>query len=176
MDLFDIAIAKKLAGGGGGGSSNVVMGTFKGTENGAMDVTIPYTGEGWPVNLVITPKEGPHNPNGSEFYPVKQAGAIAIFTAEKRAADASPTWTGTDIVDNYCSLVGWGKTATGEYANQPFKSTGIVFYAPSGLPTVYGTTDVARFKSSTTLSVWISSTAAGFVKDVEYTYMILYSS
>lgn len=42
------------SGGGGGGSSNYVKGTFKGTTTGtAMDINIPYTGNGYPIASFI---------------------------------------------------------------------------------------------------------------------------
>lgn len=44
---------------------NVITGTFKGTTtNTALDINLPYTGNGYPVAVAIYPEEGTNNSNG----------------------------------------------------------------------------------------------------------------
>ena len=178
MNLYDLAIAKKLAGGGGGGggASNIVTGTFKGTEDGAMEVSIPYTGSGWPVNVMIAPVKGFYNPNGGDYSALVQQNAVGVFALTKRVPDGEPTWTAISNNNNKgAAMVYYKNSSTSATSYKAIGQYDFLYYYPTNA----GSADVdkvLRIKSPTVLSVNISSTGTGFAKDIEYTYTIQYSS
>ena len=78
--------------GGGGGSSTVVTGTFKGTTTGAaIDVTVNYSGNGYPIIFAIMPTGG----NSSDFYNLIQRYAIDGVYIYKANPEISPSYTGS---------------------------------------------------------------------------------
>ena len=69
-------------GSGGSGASNFVTGTFIGSnaEKGtAKSITVPYTGNGYPIAGIIYPTVGAFN-SASEYYSAVQRYAIAKCT------------------------------------------------------------------------------------------------
>lgn len=162
---------------GGGGASNIVTGTFKGTTTGAaMDVTLNYTGSGYPVAVVVYPSEGAYNTSGT-FYSLIQNSAVVYYVAIK-CNDSDPTYpdTTTSIERNAVSLYCRRKnsssnstTLTGTAGNK-FEN----FYA--NIDPVSSTSGVLRMKSSTKMSVYIANTSYGFAANYDYKYWVLYSS
>lgn len=160
-------------GSGGGGASNVVTGTFTGTTTGtAVDVPLNYSGNGYPIQVMIRPEEGPYNSNGT-FYSLIQRYAINMLFACKNYLDISPVYGSTDTSNSYMLAT--------------------VYKNSTSSPTVYGrTSDVQallfngkdpssspgnciKFRNNTTMSVNIASTTYGFAANIKYTYYVIYS-
>lgn len=171
-------LTQGTASGGGGGASNVVTGTFKGTTtDAAMDVTIPYTGSGWPVAVTIYPTEGSGNSSGT-FGSLIQRYAFSMFSATKLEADQAPIYardssssTSKDkaqIVCCYKSSTSSATSYTGTY-----NTSRVLFTSTEATNT---SSTAARFKSATKMSVFIASTSWGFAANIDYTYVVLYSS
>ena len=158
-----------------GGASNIVTGTFKGTTTGAaMDVNIPYTGSGYPIVVLIFPKEGPYNSSTGSWYSLIQRYAIGIFLIVKDNVSSTPDYTNNNS-DNSGSYFAYHKNST---------TSATSYSAGSGSSArMYQDTSSAgtrnsavRVKSATKLSVYIASTSYGFAANIEYTYLIIYSS
>lgn len=159
---------------GGGGASNIVTGTFKGTTTGtAMDVTLNYSGTGYPLVIAIYPTGGPHN-NGSAFSSLIQRYATVYFAAIKCNANTTPTYESTGDANKF--------DCYGRYKNSTSSSTALSGSASdsstlaSGGDSTSGTVTQVKLKSATKMSVFIASTSYGFAANYEYTYHIIYSS
>lgn len=153
--------------------SKLVKGTFKGTTAGAVQtVTIPYTGSGYPVIIVIYPSEGAYNPDGT-FYSTIDYRAILSYCAIKAVPTSTPNYSGgasdkamvSALVKNSTS----DATATTVNRNNSFSLFN------SGNAQAYSC-DMVRMNSATSMSVIMSNNAYGFAPNVEYTYEIIYSS
>ena len=162
-------------GSGGGGASNFVTGTFTGTTaDAAMNVTLSYTGSGYPIAVSIFPKEGPYNPNSGTFYGTVQRYAIASFFVVKSETTSVPTYT-TSGNENRGAVTMVYKSSTSSatsYSRSGSQTTNVF----SGGDANAGTNAACKFKTATSMSVFIAGTSYGFMKDVEYTYCVLYSS
>lgn len=158
---------------GGGGASNFVQGTFTGTTAGEiLEINLPYTGSGYPIAVMIFPKEGGYNSSGT-FYNAVQRYATHIWIAVKNYPLSAPDYM--------------GKTSNNEaFILMRFKSS-------TASPTTYGSTPTAKclayttsspssssgvcnFSSSTKMKVFIASNSYGFMAGIEYVYCIVYST
>lgn len=155
-----------------GGASNIVTGTFKGTTTGAaMDVTLNYTGNGYPVAAFVYVGAA----NIYVYNDTIQRYTIRDWCFDKYPRDSTPDYTGTS---------GAGKV-TVRYKNSASSATS---YSTGGTGQTANTTvikntdatassaDCIHFKSKTKMSVFIASSSYGFMANVEYEYVIIYSS
>ena len=96
-DVDILGVVGTYEGGGGGGSSNVVTGTFKGTENGVLEVPIPYTGTGYPLSIQIYVKDGIDS-SDTAFSELVCQNTMAQWAGSKHNPMDLPTYTdGTTI-------------------------------------------------------------------------------
>lgn len=152
------------ASGGGGGASNIVTGTFKGTTtNTAMEVTLSYSGSGYPIAALFFPNEGAYNANGS-FGPLVQRYAYQILTLIKNDTSTS---TG-----NFTASARYKSQAATSYTNSSSAQYNFIDNTNASA----STTGIAKLKTSTKLSVFIAGTSYGFAANIEYKYVIIYSS
>lgn len=158
---------------GGGGASNIVTGTFKGTTTGAaMDITLPYTGNGYPVSISISPTNGYQD--GSSAYSLLQRYAVMHITGTKRNT-LVPTYASTGgenqfvICGSYKSSASSASTLSAGQSQNRYVLTG-------GDATSTNTYSVVTFKSKNKMSVYIASTSYGFAANIEYTYRVIYST
>lgn len=81
--------------GGGGGASNFVTGTFTTPNSTSTDatVTVPYTGTGYPVTLVVYVEGGMYNPDISGWYNSLVRYAVGQFCITKSNATVAPSYT-----------------------------------------------------------------------------------
>ncbi|MBR2532556.1 MAG: hypothetical protein IKE56_07870 [Lachnospiraceae bacterium] len=164
--------------GGGGGASNVVTGTFKGTTTGAaMDVTLNYTGSGYPIALVICPTEGPYNSETGTFYSLVQRYVTAAYFMVKSRIGTSPVYSSSSDNDDYATVTNLYKNSASVATTYATAQTSTRWFRNTNAGTGgSGGTLVCRFKSNTKMSVYIASTSYGFAANIEYTYRVLYSS
>lgn len=161
---------------GGGGSSRFVAGTFKGTDaqkGTAVEITIPYTGNGYPIALLIFPSDGAYCAGG-DYYDLVQRYAIALFAAVKHEIENAPSYSGASTNDFMTSMYWYKSSATSatSYTGSQTKNTALLTQtAPSATSQL-----VANMKAKDKLSVFIANTSYGFAPNIEYTYTIYYSS
>lgn len=161
------------ASGGGGGASNVVTGTFKGTTTGAaMDITLPYTGTGYPIAIIVFPTGGAYG--NSTYNSLIQRYAFSEYCKFKSYANTEPTYQNAGN-PNYADILYQYKSST----------SGATQYSRSGAVKVNSYHDgnasagqgAVVFRPNNKISVYISSgTDYGFAANIEYTYCVLYSS
>lgn len=167
-----------------GGASNIVTGTFTGTTTGAaMDITLNYSGSGYPVAVMIYPSEGVYASNGT-FYKLVQRYAMASFVAIKNNINSAPSYPTSSIVNSStrASLFRAYKNSTSSSTIYDpatnIGSGGIGLYQnldAEASSTTNGA-NVVKLRSNTKMSVFIASTSYGFAANIEYTYWVLYSS
>lgn len=173
--FFYTALGVKTQGtasGGGGGASNIVTGTFKGTTTGAaMDVNLSYSGSGYPIAVLVFPDTGV---TAGTFGSTIQRYAIEILSVVKKDTSYVPDYSNTSGDKNNATTLARYKSSTSNAGS----------YSNSSGSNVYGNTDaesstvavVLKVKSATKMSVYIASNSYGFMANIDYRYVVLYSS
>ena len=162
---------------GGGGASNVVTGTFKGTTtNTAMDITLNYSGSGYPVAVVIYPTEGPFNNTTGSFYNLIQRNVIATYYCVKAATDLTPTYPSGSTSDKANQVVYFYRYKSSTSDATTTANAGSTTYLYRDTDAASGQTTVFRIRSKTKMSVFIAGTSYGFAANIEYRYWVIYSS
>ena len=158
----------------GGGSGNLVSGTFKGTTSGVLSISLPYTGNGYPLAIAIYVKDGVDNAN-CDYYDVVQRYAHKSCIGVKSITSTSPDFTQANVTANIAQFLTCYKGSTSDATVYGTASGNSVMYG-TGNP--YGTSVLGSvvFSSSTNLKVYVTSSDRGFMKDIEYEYFVLYSS
>ena len=155
------------------GASNIVIGTFKGTTTGAaMDVDLAYTGNGYPIAVMIFPS----NADASTFQSTIQRYAVRSYMMDKYDKTSAPVYTGS-TADDYAAPVLKYKSST---TNSRSLSNGGATNATTKLYVdESATADIStlvKIRSNKKLSVFIASTSYGFMANIEYSYIVIYSS
>lgn len=161
---------------GGGGASNVVTGTFKGTTaNTAIDLSLGYTGNGYPIAFVIYPEEGPYNSSSGSFYSLVQRYAMAMYCGVKCNQNTAPAYSNQAGVDYYSTLLKYKSSASSATSYSQAGSTeGGSYY---DIAAAAGTSSCVKIRSKAKMSVFIKdpSSGYGFAANITYRYVVLYS-
>lgn len=157
-------------------ASKLVTGTFTGTTAGsAMDVSLPYTGNGYQIAFLIYPTDGTYK-DGTTFYNKVQKDAVDTVMGVKADISTPPNYTTTNATENSYTVTNVRKNSTSS-ATVYTDAYDVTAKAAGNYPANNGTTTCVRFKGKSTMSVYISSGSdTGFAKDIEYTYQIVYSA
>ena len=158
-----------LASGYGGGASNIVTGTFKGTTTGAaMDVTLNYSGGGYPIAVMIYPS----NTDESTFQSTIQRYAVRDYMFEKDAKATSPSYSkGNGDNATFTARYKNSSSSSASYANG---GSVAVLYVDEAAGDTFNT--MVKIRSKTKMSVFIASSSYGFMANIEYSYVVVYSS
>lgn len=153
-------------------SNRLMVGTFKGTTAGAvMAVSIPYTGNGYPVAGIVFPSGGTISTSIAQLV---QNYVEVMFAFAKNDTEQAPTYDDTSSAVNKATVISCYKNSASDplnYGTSTAKDKPIFQNANASA----GNTNVLRFKDDTTMSVFIADTSYGFPNNIEYTYMIVYS-
>ena len=165
----------------GGGGGNIVTGTFTptSTEKGtAKSITIPYSGTGYPVALLIYPTAGAYK-SGTSIYTSTQYRAIVTTMAIKCDISTTPDYTNTAIQNQAYVISSYkGSSSDSTVYSTTSISKNANYFSTNSISESSGIT-VARFNNSRTISVYIAlddGSKYGFLAGTEYTYQIVYSS
>lgn len=161
---------------GGGGASNFVTGTFTGTTAGAaMDVTIPYTGSGYPIAIDIYPTGGFRG--NSAFSNLIEIRALATWSGIKQNTTNAPSYSSSNVDNQNTFSVGYTNKSSSSSATSYTGSFSTTALVCSGGDATSTTANNVKMKSATQMSVFIHGTSnTGFAANIEYTYHIIYSS
>lgn len=160
---------------GGGGASNFVQGTFTTQSSaGVQSISVPYTGSGYPVSIMVYVAGGAYNSANSAWYNSTQRYAVGQWTCSKSVQTSAPTYA-TSGTQNQ------GVT-TAIYKNSTSSSTS--YTRTSGMNTnVYSSSNATnaavtcvRYHSGNVLSVYVNTSSYGLLPGIEYQYQIVYSS
>lgn len=157
----------------GGGASNFVTGTFRGTTAGVvLDIDIPYTGNGYPLCVVIAPTDGLMG--DTTFYNTVSRYAIGIVSIYKTYTDTVPTYASSGA-ENQCTVNTMYKSSTSSATSfgRVSSNDAVIFYGTDASPS--GSTQSVVFENATRMRVRIKGTSYGFLNGIEYTYYVIYS-
>lgn len=170
--------------GSGGGSSNVVQGSFTtgSTRNTTQNITINYTGTGYPIAVMIFVKGGAYNNSSTgntTWYNSVNRYDVGHYSMSKARGTTTPTWA-TSGADNYgvVDIIYKNSTSTSTTYTRTSTMTANIFTSSS--TSAQASTACVRFKGNAkAMSVYIGNKASGsigFASDTEYTYIVIYSS
>lgn len=156
---------------GGGGASNVVSGEFNKTEVGSYDIDLPYTGNGYPVAVVVYPTGGSA---AADITALNRSSAITLLLVVKSYAGQAPSYDGTTTggINSATMLYRCKGSSATKYSQGAVSNTP---YSQSSATQGSGT--YLTIKSATRISICISAASAfGFAPNIDYTYHIIYTT
>lgn len=155
-----------------GGTSNLAEGTFTGSTTGAvMDIDLGYTGNGYPIAVVIFPDEGMQG--DTDYYNTVQRYAIGFWSMSKNYQGQTPTYTTSGSANLGVVSTRYKSSASSATSFSLSGSNGTNIYSSSA-PSANVST-AARLRNNTTLRVFIASTSYGFMAGITYRYIVVYS-
>ena len=164
---------------GGSGATNIAQGTFTTGDTGGTTgtVTLDYSGNGYPIAVLIWVNGGLYNPNTAWYTDIAQhdAGLVIMVKAE---TTTTPTYTSSGT-NNYGTISYVYKSSTSSATSYGRSGSNTVnIYSTSSNNATAGNTMI-RFKGNgTTLSYYIgnrSSSYRGLARDTTFNYIIVYS-
>ena len=157
----------------GGGATNVAIGTFTtSSASGTQNVTLSYTGSGYPVMVNICVDEGAYNSSGT-FYGTVKRYAVACFTANK-ANNTAPTYA-TSGANNQAYVIQTYKSSTSTASTLTRGADTAANFFTSTAPSAAGSGCV-RMSSKTNLVVYVAANSYGLMPSTVYRYQVVYSS
>lgn len=165
---FYLPTGQKVQGNASGGASNIVQGSFTSSSSstGITTVTIPYTGNGYPIEFMICIDGGSTSNSTSNRY------AICCASGIKRVTANAMTYNGTANNDGFsvqCVYKGSSATsystggsgaATIGHQNNPQASTSLF----------------VSISAKNTFKFFTKSSSYGLFPGKKYNYTIVYSS
>ena len=153
-----------------------MIGTFTGTTTNAVKtVSIPYSGSGYPVAIMIYPTEGPYNSGTGTFYSTVDYHICSLWVSVKTQIDTVPDYSGIADQNNMVVMIRY-KNSTTDGTVQATSSSATATVMRNNTPSSSSTNSFMRLQNDTTLAVYIASGAYGFAANTEYTYVVVYSS
>ena len=164
---------------GGGGASNIIHGTFTtpATTAAAFTLTVPYTGNGYPIGFFCWVKGGPYNSTSAgntDWYNSMQRYAVGFWGGIKSRTTSAPGY-GTSGADNYGTTVAIYKNSTSSATSYTRTSSMSANMFSSSNANATATTNI-RFRSKTSVSIFVAGTSYGLPASTEFEYLALYSS
>lgn len=169
---------------GSGGVTNVVQGSFTtgATRNTTQNITINYSGTGYPIAVMIFVKGGAYNNSSTgntSWYNSVNRYDIGHYSMSKARGTTTPTYS-TSGADNYgvVDIIYKNSTSTSTTYTRTSTMTANIFTSSS--TSAQSSTACVRFKGNNkAMSVYIGnngSSSIGFASGTEYTYIVIYSS
>lgn len=162
----------------GGGASNFVTGTFTtpSTTSTNGTVTVPYTGSGYPIALVIFVEGGCYNSAINGWYNSMTRYAVGQYCITKANTTLAPTY-GTSGAANQGSVQLLFKNSTTSATS--YSSTRSIAANSYSSTNATGTSTVSvRWRSNTLISYRTgggTSSTYGLLADTTYRYIAVYS-
>lgn len=154
-----------------GGASNFITGTFTtGSAAGHTEITLPYTGNGYPIMAVVVIDGGAYV-SGTDWYTSAQRYAVGQWTMTKSNMSLTPSYTTSGALNQGVTTWIYKNTSSTSYARSS-AMTSNVFSSSNASNT--GPLCV-RFKSNTTLSYYVNTSSYGLHPNMTYRYFIVYS-
>lgn len=162
---------------GGGGASNIVDGTFTTVSTSATEqsVSIPYTGNGYPIGLLLRVHGGV---TGTAWSTCTLAYRVAYLMLVKIGTATTPTYNGSGDVNQGFAATGYNTTTTasGSMTSISVGSNRNYFQYAQNTAT-NNAQMVAVFTNSTTMKIRTCDPSAryGLIPSCDYDYTIIYS-
>lgn len=157
----------------GGGVSNIVTGTFKGTTTGAaMDVNLAYTGNGYPIAVLIFPSDA----DASTFQSTIQRYAVRSYMMDKYDKTSAPVYAASTAADYAAPVLKYKSSTTNSRSLSNGGATNATTMLYADESATADISKIVKIRSNKKLSVFIASTSYGFMANIEYSYVVIYSS
>jgi hypothetical protein len=159
---------------GGGGASNYVSGSFTPSGSGVVgSLTIPYSGNGYPICAMVFVKGGAYDSSNTDWYNSTQRYAVGQWTMHKSVQDTTPTYS-TSGTANYGVITAIYKNSTSSSTSYT-RTSAMNANVFSSSNASNAASSCVRFKKGNVLSYYVASTSYGLMSGVEYEYHIVYS-
>ena len=159
---------------GGGGASNIVEGTFTtGSSAGAHSISLPYTGNGYPIACMVFIATGAYDSSNTAWYNSVQRYAVGQWTMHKAVQDTAPTYStsGTDNQGVTTAIYKNSTSSSNTYARGGGMNTNV--YSSSNAANSAPT--CVRLKRGNVLSYYVNTSSYGLLPNMEYKYIVIYS-
>lgn len=153
-----------------------ITGTFEGssTDRGSsITVSIPYTGNGYPIAGIIYPSAGAWK-SGSKLVTTVQKFAIIQWMFSKIDISTTPNYSANSEENQMEVLAEFKYSDSDAATTSTGKGHSIWNYHNTDASATYASP--IKLKSATSMSVYIADTSYGFMDGVEYTYQVIYSA
>lgn len=160
---------------GGGGASNIVMGTFTtGSSAGAGSVSLNYTGTGYPIAAMVFIASGAYNSANADWYNSVQRYAVGQWAMSKSVQTSAPTYStsGTQNQGVTCAIYKNSTSTATTYTRTSAMNTNV--FSSSNASNAAAT--CVRLKSGNVLSYYVNTSSYGLHPNMEYKYIVIYSS
>lgn len=157
------------------GATNVVQGEFTTSSSaGAHSITIPYSGSGHPIAMIVVVKGGAYNSSYTTWYNSVQRYAVGQWTMTKSVMSSSPTYS-TSGAENQGVVTAIYKNSTSDSTNYT-RTSGMTTNTFSSNNAANAATTCVRLKSGNVLSYYINTSGYGLLPSCNYQYIAVYSS
>lgn len=173
----DIATGKKAYVNG-----NLVTGTYMpsfvhseftcNSSKGVQTVAIPYSGNGFPLMILIMVKGGAYV-TGTTWFNLVQNYAIGVWAMCKTDTSYTPSYT-TSGARNQGTTLCIFKNSTSSASSYTRSST-MNTNVYSGTDAQTGASTCVSFISKNQLSIYVNTNGYGFVPNLQYEYFVVYS-
>lgn len=157
------------------GVTNMITGTFTTpSSSGVQSLTLPYTGNGYPIALMVFVAGGEYA-SGTTWYTTVKRYAVGQFTIAKSNTQIAPSY-GTSGAANQ-GVTSWVYKNSTSSSTSYSRSSAMTTNSFSSSNATTTAAQTCRFKSATELSYnVIGSSGYGLLPDTEYRYIVFYSS
>lgn len=159
----------------GGGASNIVMGTFTtGSSAGAGSVSLAYSGTGYPIAAMVFIASGAYNSANADWYNSVQRYAVGQWAMSKSVQTSAPTYTtsGSQNQGVTCAIYKNSTSTATTYTRTSAMNTNT--FSSSNASNAAAT--CVRLKSGNVLSYYVNTSSYGLLPNMEYKYIVIYSS
>lgn len=154
-----------------GGASNFITGTFTtGSTAGHTEITLPYTGSGYPIMCVVVVDGGAYH-SGTTWYTSTQRYAIGQWTMTKSNMSTTPSYTTSGAQNQGVTTWVYKNTSSTSYSRSSAMSTNV--YSSSNASNSGANT--IKLKSGNVLSYYVNTSSYGLHPNITYRYFIVYS-
>lgn len=164
---------------GGTSCPKLVQGTFTtgSTRASTGTVSINYTGNGYPIAVMVYMQNGAYDPNDSWYNTIASYDVDAFYMTKSQMSSTPTFVSSASLPQNQAVVCGIYKSSTSNATTHSRNgSSSAVFFNSSDATTGY---NCIRFKNSTkTMSYYIGNTASnrvGLAPSKTYAYIIVYS-
>lgn len=159
-----------------GGASNIVSGTFTTNSTaGVQTISIPYTGNGYPMMAQIYTTGGINATTQQAWHDSIVSRQIGAWSFTKRVMSPAPTYDDASEKNLGSSTWTFKNSSSDPSVFGAQGNASAQIYRASGAAS--GGASCCRFTNDKTISIYVDGTGDvyGFPNSVEFTYMIVYS-
>lgn len=159
-----------------GGASNIVFGTFTTNSTaGVQTISIPYTGNGYPMMAQIFTTGGINATTQQAWHDSTVSRQIGAWSFTKRIMSPAPTYDDASEKNLGSSTWTFKNSSSDASVFGAQGNASAQIYRASGAAS--GGASCCRFTNDKTISIYVDGTGDvyGFPNSVEFTYMIVYS-